>query len=91
MATHSSASTRKQAPHVTQTSGTTINKALKRRAELVINNKSIDAQSRAIVRYGLEINDPWLAELVRGVEAGQTITDTIAVLAKASEEPEVSR
>ena len=36
-----------------------------------------DAQSRAIIRYALEINDPWLAKLVRRAEAGETVVDTI--------------
>ena len=53
--------------------------ALKRRAQSVINDKSIDAQSRAIIRYGLEINDPWLPELVRCVDAGESIIDNFFV------------
>lgn len=40
-----------------------------------MNDKSIDPESRAIIRYALEINDPWLAELVRRVDAGQEIVD----------------
>ena len=58
----------------------TISNALKRRAQAVIKDSSIDAQSRAIIRYGLETNDPWLAELVRRVDAGETIIETIVVL-----------
>jgi hypothetical protein len=78
MASHSSATTRKETPHVTQTTRTaTIINALKRRAQSVLNDTSIDAQSRAIIRYGLETNDPWLAELVRRVDAGRTIIETI--------------
>jgi hypothetical protein len=42
----------------------------------VIHDNSIDPQWRAIVRYALEINDPWLAELVRRADAGETIIDT---------------
>ena len=76
MTTHSSATVR-ETPHVTQTSRTnTIVNALKRRAQAVLNDKSIDAQSRAIIRYGLETNDPWLAELVRRAEASESIVDT---------------
>jgi hypothetical protein len=41
-----------------------------------LNDSSIDAQSRAIIRYALEINDPWLAKLVRRADAGETIIDT---------------
>jgi hypothetical protein len=50
--------------------------ALKRRAQAVLNDKSIDAQSRAIIRYALEVNDPWLAKLVRRADAGEGIVDT---------------
>jgi hypothetical protein len=38
----------------------------------VLNDRSIDPQSRAIIRYALETNDPWLAELVRRADAGET-------------------
>jgi hypothetical protein len=38
----------------------------------VLNDKSIDAQSRAIIRYALGTNDPWLAELVRRADMGDT-------------------
>src|SRR6185503_16452058 len=81
MASHSSATTREETPHVNQTSRTTnIVNALKRRAQAVLNDRSIDAQSRAIIRYALEINDPWLAEMVRRADAGETIVDTIDFL-----------
>ena len=69
-----------ETPHVTQA----ISDSLKRRAQSIVNNKSIDAQSRAAIRYGLETNDPWLAELVRRVDAGEAITDAIDSLAAAS-------
>ena len=58
----------------------TISNALRRRAQAVIKDKSIDAESRAIIRYGLEINDPWLPELVRCIDAGETIIETIVLL-----------
>lgn len=75
---HSSASQREQTPHVTESTNTlnlnhTINNALKRRAESLIKDKSIDAESRTMIRYCLEIKDPWLPELVRRVDAGETI------------------
>ena len=77
MANHSSATTR-ETPHANKTSRTnTIVNALKRRAQAVLNDKSIDPQSRAIIRYALEINDPWLARLVRRADAGQAIVDTL--------------
>ena len=78
MASHSSATARE--PHVNRTTRTnTIVNALRQRAQAVLNDKSIDAQSRAIIRYALEINDPWLAKLVRRAEASETILDTIGV------------
>ena len=83
MASHSSASTREQSPHATETttsnqSTTNISDAIKRRAQSIINDRSIDAQSRTIIRYGLEINDPWLPELVRRVDAGENIIDCLS-------------
>ena len=77
MANHSSATARSETPHVNNTSNTNISNALKRRAQSVIRDRSIDAQSRAIIRYGLETNDPWLTELVNRVDAGENIVDTI--------------
>ena len=75
MTTHSSATVR-EIPHVNQTSRTnTIVNALKQRAQAVLNDRSIDAQSRAIIRYALETNDPWLAELVRRADAGEDLVD----------------
>jgi hypothetical protein len=66
-----SARLREETPHLSD--------ALKRRAQSVINDKSIDAQTRAIIRYGLEINDPWLPGLVRCVDAGESIIDNFFV------------
>ena len=76
MANHSSASMRE--PHATRTTRTnTILNALTRRAQAVLNDKTIDPQSRAIIRYALEINDPWLAELVRRAESGEANLHTL--------------
>jgi len=73
MVSHSSAPMRRETPHVNRTTRTnTIVNALKRRAQAVLNDKTIDAQSRAIIRYALETNDPWLAELVRRADTGET-------------------
>ena len=66
-----SARLREETPHLSD--------ALKRRAQSVINDKSIDAHTRAVIRYGLEINDPWLPELVRCVDAGENIIDNMFV------------
>ena len=51
--------------------------AYRRRAESVIGDKSIDPQSRAVIRYALETSDPWLAELLRRVDAGESLIDTV--------------
>jgi hypothetical protein len=78
MATHTSATVREQSSHVNETHRTSSNlNALKRRAQTLINDKSIDAQSRAIIRYVLETNDPSLDELVSRIEAGENIADTL--------------
>ena len=77
MANHSSATVR-ETPHVNQTPR--IVDALKERAQAVLNDRSIDAQSRAIIRYALETNDPWLAELVRRADAGETVIDSAGFL-----------
>ena len=80
MANDSSASVR-ETPHANRTTRTaTIMNALKERAQAVLNDKSIDPQSRAIIRYALETNDPWLAKLVRRAEAGETIVDAAGYL-----------
>ena len=69
MANHSSST-----PHVNRTSMTkSIVNSLKERALAVLNDISIDPQSRAIIRYAMEINDPWLAELVRQAYSDGTI------------------
>ena len=96
MTSHSSATARLETPHVNQTSRTnTIVNALKRRAQAVLNDKSIDAQSRAIIRYALETNDPWLAELVRRADAGEDVVDNLQSIEtnddEASEEHRIGR
>jgi hypothetical protein len=88
MANHGSATVR-ETPHVNQTSGTnTIINALTRRAESVLNDRSIDPESRAIIRYALEINDPCLAELVRRADAGEAVTDSAGFLETFSTDEE---
>ncbi len=88
MTTHSSATVR-ETPHVNQTPTTnTIVNALRQRAQAVVNDRSIDAQSRAIIRYALETNDPWLAELVRRADAGETLVDSAGFLKTFSTDAE---
>ena len=88
MTTHVSATVR-ETPHVNQTSRTnTIVNALKQRAQAVINDRSIDPESRAIIRYALETNDPWLAELVRRADEGETVIDSAGFLKISTTEEE---
>jgi len=76
MTSNTSASVRVETPHGNRTTRTnTILNALKRRAQAVLNDTSIDPQSRAIIRYALETNDPWLAELVRRADAGENVVE----------------
>jgi len=76
MTTHTSATALEDTPHETETTIITISDATKRRAESVINDRTIDPQWQTIIRYGLEVNDPWLAELVSRAEAGENFVDT---------------
>lgn len=80
MTIHSSASAREQAPHATKLTRTnTIMNALRQRAQAILKDTLVDPQTRAIIRYALEIDDPWLARLVRGAEAGESVSDTFEV------------
>jgi len=45
--------------------------ALKQRAQAVLNDESLDDQSRATLRYAMEQNDLWLADLVRYAESDE--------------------
>jgi hypothetical protein len=81
---HSSAVEREETPHTTNpTQNNTLNAsrciavAYRRRAESVISDTSIDGQSRVLIRYALETQDPWLAELVRRVDAGESLVDAV--------------
>ena len=83
-----SAFEREETPHtVNSTQNDTLNDtpkvnrriavALRRRAESVIRDKSIDARSRALIRYALETSDPWLAGLIHRAEAGDSVLETV--------------
>lgn len=80
MLNHNSAVEREETPHsinLTQQLNSRIAVAYRRRAESVISDNSVDAQSRAVIRYALETRDPWLSELVRRVDAGASLMDTV--------------
>src|SRR5215203_5459829 len=84
MANHSNATVR-ETPHVNRTSRTnTIINALKERAQAVLNDRTIDPESRTVIRYALETNDPWLAKLVRRADEGETIIDSEGFLKTSS-------
>jgi hypothetical protein len=53
--------------------------AIKRRVQSIINDKAVDAQTRVVIRDGLEINDPWLPQLMRCVDAGESIIENLYV------------
>ena len=77
MENHSSARMR-EIPHGSKPSRTnTIMDALRQRAQAVLNDTTIDPQSRAIIRYALETKDPWLARLVGRAEAGEDVVDNM--------------
>jgi hypothetical protein len=82
MAHHGSASVRKEASIRKEASvrketapseetSHVIDASLKRRARLLITNGSIPGQTRSLIQYALEIRDPYLAQVVRRVEAGE--------------------
>jgi len=84
MARHSNATPRSATSH-NQTSES-INKppqridaSLKRRARQLISNSSIPKQTRNLILYALKINDPYLAQVVRRVESGETTLDHLHV------------
>ena len=70
MTRHSSASRREEKSH-------TIDASLKRRARLLITKSSIPRQTRSLIRYALEIQDPYLGQIVRRVEVGEMTIDHI--------------
>ena len=78
MSTHSSSAPERQAtPHATNsTTNQTINDAIKRRAQSLIKDRTIDADDRAFISYALATNDAaGLSELVCRVDAGEPIID----------------
>jgi hypothetical protein len=80
MTTHSSATAHQETPHEIETTMIAVSDATKRRAESVINDKTIDPQWRTIIRFALELNDPGLVELVTRAEAGEDIVETFESL-----------
>src|SRR5205085_1809822 len=77
---HTINSTTTKTLNLNRAAGKIVSKALKRRAQSLINNTFIDATTRTIIRYALEINDVSLSELVRRVDAGEIIVDGMNLL-----------
>lgn len=86
MESHSSATAHQHTSHRTTRTNTIMN-ALKQRAQAVLNDTSIDPESRAIIRYALETHDPWLARLVRRAEAGEEVVETLQELNTNEDNP----
>ena len=67
MTKHGSASPRKR----------TLDDNLKRRARQLVTDSRVDPRTRSLIRYGLEIKDEHLEQIVNRVEAGETSIDHI--------------
>lgn len=70
MTKHGSASPRKQESR-------TLDASLKRRARKLATDSRVDPRTRSLIRYGLQIKDPYLEQVVNRVEAGETNIDHI--------------
>jgi hypothetical protein len=70
MTKHGSASPRKQESR-------TLDANLKRRARKLATDSRVDPRTRSLIRYGLEIKDPYLEQVVNRIEAGEMRIDHI--------------
>ena len=70
MAKHGSASPRKQKSH-------TLDADLKRRARKLATDSRVHPRTRSLIRYGLELKDQHLEQIVNRVEAGEMSIDHI--------------
>ena len=70
MAKHGSASPRKQESRILDTN-------LKQRARKLASDSRVDPGTRSLIRYGLEIRDEYLEQIVKRVEAGETRIDHV--------------
>ena len=82
MLNDNSAQLREEIPHATNSiTNNPISDAVRRRAQSLISDRTIDAGDRAFIRYALATNDaPGLSELVRRVDAGEPIIDESCML-----------
>ena len=65
MTKHGSASPRKQESR-------TLDANLKRRARKLATDSRVDPRTRSLIRYGLQLKDPDLGQVVNRVESGET-------------------
>src|SRR5690349_24618376 len=70
MTKHGSASPRKQESR-------TLDANLKRRARKLATDSRVDPRTRSLIRYGLEIKEPYLEQIVNRVESGEMSIDHI--------------
>ena len=70
MTKHGNASPRKQESR-------TLDADLKRRARKLATDSRVDPRTRSLIRYGLEIKDQYLEQIVSRVEAGEMSIDHI--------------
>ena len=70
MTKHGSTSPRKQESR-------TLDANLKRRARKLATDSRVDPRTRSLIRYGLEIKDEYLGQIVKRVEAGEMSIDHI--------------
>ncbi|HEU4713341.1 MAG TPA: hypothetical protein VFS76_17345 [Pyrinomonadaceae bacterium] len=68
MTKHGSASPRKQESR-------TLDANLKRRARKLATDSKVDPRTRSLIRYGLEIKDEYLGQVVNRVESGERTID----------------
>ena len=74
MLNDNSAELRGETSHTTNSiTNKTISDAVRRRAQSLINDRTIDKCARAFIQHTLETDDPYLAKLVRRVNAGESI------------------
>ena len=88
MSTHSSSAPEREAtPHATtSTANQTLSDAVRRRAQSLIKDSTIDAGDRAFISYALATNDAsGLSELVRRADAGEPIIDDSHLLESTEE------
>src|SRR5688500_11141277 len=90
MTTHTSATAPEESPHETETTAITNSDALRDRAQSVTNDKTVDPQWRMVIHYALELDDPWLPELVRRAEARQDVVTTFESLGKFERQQDCS-